>query len=132
MYLLNRALGWYYSARNVLRPRTTADRVVIGSTDQGSTFTVSIDAGGDCSPALAVRGCVRASRVEINGAAPWITLDEATTSPSVTDLDAADSVTMYMTNNQLVFAHNCGGAMRYLSITLDGLSCTWVQKSGAP
>ena len=134
-FLLTRALGWYYSAVNVLRPRSTSDRVIIGPLDQLSTATVIVDNGSHNTPAIATRGCALFSRLALlpqEATLTGITVPASLTHAAATDLTANCAFLMYMRNGSLIFASNCGGSMRYLRIHLDGQSCTWTQSSTAP
>lgn len=131
MYVLNRVMGWYYAVAGVLRPRSTADRVVIGATDQSGTL--SVDGASSVATAISTAGRISTQGITVaDGGRAWIQIPETDTLPTTSQITAGCGVAMVMKHNQLVFAHNCGGSMRYLTISLDGLSCAWVQKATAP
>lgn len=62
----------------------------------------------------------------------WQIMDEADSDPTTTELDAADSMAIYMKNNKLVVAHNVAGTINYATLALDGSSTAWTQSSAAP
>lgn len=70
--------------------------------------------------------------------APAFLIPETTANLTCAVLTSASgtisSLGIYLKNNQLVVAHQCGanGQIRYLTITLDGVSCAWVQSVTAP
>lgn len=69
---------------------------------------------------------------------PALLLPEVTANLDCSVLTSASSTIasagIYIKSNKLIIAHQCGanGTIRYLTITLDGVSCAWVQTSSAP
>ena len=129
-YLIQRALGWYYSATGILKPRSTTDRVVIGSADQGQSSLLSVDAGSENAVAIAQRG--------ITFLSSHLLLIETATDLTCTFLTSAagsaDRAAVYMKGNKFVIAHQCGanGQIRYASLDLDGAETAWTQGATAP
>ena len=72
------------------------------------------------------------SKLHIEGTSGWIIQDEQNTDPTITELDANDSVAIYNKNNKLVFAYNNAGTITYLTIPLDAATTTWTQSTSAP
>lgn len=135
--LLYRAHQWVRSTATILRPRSTSDRVILGTSDLGTTAPLSVDGGSN-----AVEGIIVNGRSTFYGDRVELSCTNDTTIPvhlriqesgaghltcvGVTS-GTAGVVAMYMKNNHLVFAYTCGanGTNRYLSISLDGQTCTW-------
>lgn len=98
-----------------------------------------MDVGSNNVEGLAVRGTATVSLLSVTGATvPAILLAESANNLTCTLLTSASGTLsnagIYVKSNQLVIAHVCGanGTIQYLTITLDGLSCAWVQSSSAP
>lgn len=135
MHWVVRALGWFYSTTGVLRPRRTTDRVVIGTPDagDGTAGQLSVAVPSSESTAIATQGTINTSGVVLHSAPrAWVVLPEVGSNPTTSHLTAGCGVAMYMKNQQLVFAHNCGGTINYLKINLDGQDADWVQGTTQP
>lgn len=123
-HIADRALGWFYSAVGILRPRSTTDRVLLaGATDDG------------CGT-LQTLGPVTIQATP-GGVAALVLVESVNNLTCATLTSAGGTLSaggIYVKNNQLVIAHQCGanGQIRYLTITLDGLSCAWLQSATAP
>ena len=133
MYGLTRALGWYYSAVNVLRPRSESDRAVLGTgVDSGALLQVFRTSHNFL--AVDVVGCLRASRLAINaqGSVGGLTVAASASNPTAPDLTANCAVMLFMRNGKLAFAFSCAGTMNYLAINLDGVDVAWQQGTEPP
>ena len=64
--------------------------------------------------------------------AGWLVGQEFATDPGTTVLTAGADFAQYRKNDKLVFAHNVGGTIYYLSIPLDGSTTTWTHSTTAP
>ena len=129
-YLLQRALGWYYSATGILRPRATTDRVIIGSADQGQSSLLSVDSGSESIVATAQRGITfLSSHLLFVETATDLTCTFLTTSGGTPNRAA-----VYIKGNKFVIAHQCAanGQIRYATLQLDGAGVTWQQSGTAP
>ena len=117
----------------------------VGSTnDYREAARITFDSAGTISDATnGIGGIIRFStqlqgtdtspqerwRIEQAG---WLVGQEFATDPGTTVLTAGADFAQYRKNDKLVFAHNVGGTIYYLSIPLDGSTTTWTHSTTAP